>query len=190
MKFSAKWILSWLLLCALLQGCAAVVVGAGMGAASAVHDRRTLGTQLDDKTAVARLSSAFGNNPRLASTNIDISVYNGIALIAGQAPSEELRQEIANTAATVKNLKKIHNQVRIGQPISASVTANDMVIETKVKAALLGDKRIDGLQIEVEVEDSEVFLMGLVSDAEADIAVDISRNINGVARVIKAFERR
>ena len=50
------------------------------------------------------------------------------------------------------------------------------------------DERIDGLHIEVEVEDSEVFLMGLVNDSEASIAVDIARNVNGVARVVKAFE--
>jgi osmotically-inducible protein OsmY len=190
MNSNIKWITSTLLVCAMLQGCAAVVVGAGVGAASAVHDRRTLGNQLDDKTAAARLATAFGNNPLLDVTNIDISVFNGVVLLAGQAPSEALINEISNTAQTVQNLKKIHNQIRIGQPIPASVTANDILVETKVKTALLGDRRIDGLHIEVEVEDSEVFLMGLVSDSEADIAVDIARNVNGVARIVRVFERR
>lgn len=171
-----------------LQGCAAVVVGAGVGAASAAHDRRTLGTQLDDKTAKARLSSAFGNNPALIDANIDISVYNGVVLLAGQAPSEAIRAEISKTAQGVQNLKKIHNQMRISKPITASVAANDLWIESKVKSALVTDDRIDGLHIEVEVEDSEVFLMGLVNDSEASIAVDIARNVNGVARVVKAFE--
>ncbi|MDC0602511.1 BON domain-containing protein [Aliiglaciecola sp.] len=171
-----------------MQGCAAVVVGAGVGAASAAHDRRTLGTQLDDKTAKARLSSAFGNNPALKDANIDISVYNGVVLLAGQAPSEAIRAEISKTAQGVQNLKKIHNQMRISKPITASVAANDLWIESKVKSALVTDERIDGLHIEVEVEDSEVFLMGLVNDSEASIAVDIARNVNGVARVVKAFE--
>lgn len=172
----------------LLQGCAALVVGAGVGAASAAHDRRTLGTQLDDKTAKAKLASAFGNNPALNDANIDISVYNGVVLLAGQAPTELVRQEISKTAQQVQNLKKIHNQLRIGQSIVASVAANDLWIESKVKSALVTDKRIDGLHIEVEVEDSEVFLMGLVNEKEANIAVDIARNVNGVARVVKAFE--
>ena len=90
-----------------MQGCAAVVVGAGVGAASAAHDRRTLGTQLDDKTAKARLSSAFGNNPALKDANIDISVYNGVVLLAGQASSEAIRAEISKTAQGVQNLKTI-----------------------------------------------------------------------------------
>lgn len=173
---------------AVLQGCAAVVVGAGAGVASAAHDRRTLGSQIDDKTATARLSSAFSKNKALDAANIDITVFNGIVLLAGQAPTEELRNEISRTAQSVKNLRKIHNQIRIGKPIPASVSANDVWLASKVKGALLTDERIDGLHIEVEVEDSEVFLLGLVKASEADIAVDVARNINGVARVIKAFE--
>ncbi|GAB2696409.1 BON domain-containing protein [Aliiglaciecola sp. 3_MG-2023] len=172
----------------LLQGCAALVVGAGVGAASAAHDRRTLGTQLDDKTATARLAAKFANNAKLDSARIDITVFNGIVLLVGQAPSESIRAEVSSTAQTVDNLRKIHNQMRIAEPIPATVIANDTWLASKVKTALIGDKRVDGLNIIVEVEDSEVFLMGLVDNSEADIAVEIARNVNGVARVIKAFE--
>ncbi|WJG08701.1 BON domain-containing protein [Aliiglaciecola sp. LCG003] len=175
------------LLC-VLQGCAALVVGAGVGAASAAHDRRTLGTQVDDKTAAARLSNAITKNTKLEKANINITVFNGVALLVGQAPEQAMLTEISTTAQGVKNLVKVHNQVRIGNVIPASVSANDLWVEGKVKTALIGDKRIDGLHIKVVVEDSEVFLMGLVKNNEADIAVDIARNVSGVARVIKVFE--
>ncbi|GAA6183479.1 BON domain-containing protein [Aliiglaciecola sp. NS0011-25] len=171
-----------------MQGCAALVVGAGVGAASAAHDRRTLGTQIDDKTATARLASKFSNNSNLDSAKIDITVFNGIALLVGQAPTESIKAEISTTAQTVENLRKIHNQMRVAEPIPATVIANDTWLASKVKTALIGDKRVDGLNIIVEVEDSEVFLMGLVDSNEADIAVEVARNVNGVARVIKAFE--
>ncbi|GAC15617.1 BON domain-containing protein [Aliiglaciecola lipolytica] len=173
-----------------LQGCAALVVGAGVGAASAAHDRRTLGTQIDDKTATARLASEFANNAKLDRARIDITVFNGIVLLVGQAPTEAIRQEVSTTAQRVKNLRKIHNQMRIGEPIPATVIANDTWLASKVKTALIGDKRVDGLNIIVEIEDSEVFLMGLVKPSEADIAVEIARNVNGVTRVIKAFENQ
>ena len=87
-----------------------------------------------------------------------------------------------------KNIKKLHNQVRIGSPIAASSSTNDLWLESKIKTKLLADKRIDGLHIDVAVEDSEVFLMGIVSQSEADISVDIARNVSGVTQVIKAFE--
>jgi osmotically-inducible protein OsmY len=172
-----------------LQGCAALVVGAGVGVASAAHDRRTLGTQVDDKTAYSRLTTALAKSTAVKElTNINVHVYNGTALLVGQAPSDDLLRQVQELAESVKNIKKLHNQVRIGSPIAASSSTNDLWLESKIKTKLLADKRIDGLHIDVAVEDSEVFLMGIVSQSEADISVDIARNVSGVTQVIKAFE--
>jgi osmotically-inducible protein OsmY len=66
--------------------------------------------------------------------------------------------------------------------------ANDVWLASKIKTKLIADKRIDGLHIQIEVENGEVFLMGLVSEQESNIAVEITRNISGVKQVIKAFE--
>ena len=178
-----------LLLLGLLQGCAAVVVGAGVGAASVAHDRRTLGTQVDDKTTAGRVISNLKEDEELDKTaNINVHVYNGVLLLYGQAPNEALKNRAHQAAAQVKNIKKIHNLIRIGEPIATTTAANDLWLASKVRAQLLADERIDGLHISVTVEDSEVFLMGLVNNQEAQTAVDITRNINGVARVVKAFE--
>ncbi len=175
--------------CFLLQGCAAVVVGAGVGAATAAHDRRTLGTQVDDKTVSARVSTQLAQNKAVDDyANINVHVFNGVALLVGQAPNDDLKRQAQLAAEQVKNIKKLHNQIRIGSPIPPSSSTNDVWLASKVKASLIADKRIDGLHINVAVEDSEVFLMGLVSQNEADTAVDIARNVNGVDRVIKAFE--
>lgn len=174
---------------AALQGCAAVVVGAGVGAAAAAHDRRTLGTQVDDKTTKTRLSAALTDDALLKNkANINIHVFNGVALLVGQAESDSVKQQAYRSASAVKNVKKLHNQIRIGTPISAADEANDLWLVSKVKTALIADKRIDGLHINVVVENAEVFLMGLVQGNEADVAVDIARNVKGVNKVIKAFE--
>ncbi|MDP5041039.1 MAG: BON domain-containing protein [Paraglaciecola sp.] len=172
-----------------LQGCAALVVGAGVGAASAAHDRRTLGAQVDDKTSASRISVALSDVDALKNqTSITVQVFNGTALLVGQAPTNELIQLAQTTASSVNNIKKLHNQIRLGSPISTGDAAKDVWLASKVKTLLLADKRIDGLNIEIEVENGEVFLMGLVSQQEADIAVDITRNIDGVKQVVKAFE--
>ena len=172
-----------------IQGCAVLVIGAGVGAASAAHDRRTLGAQVDDKTAASKISVALSEVEELKNrTSITVQVFNGTALLVGQAPTNELIQLAQQTAAKVKNIKKLHNQIRLGSPISTSVAANDVWLASKVKTQLLADKRVDGLNVEIEVENGEVFLMGLVTQQEANIAVDITRNIAGVKQVVKAFE--
>ena len=173
----------------LLQGCAGLIIGAGVGAASVAHDRRTLGTQVDDKTTAGRVSTVLVDNTDINKhTSIVVQVFNGTVLLVGQAPTRELIQQAEQLVGTVKNIKKIHNQIRLGAPIPPSVIANDTWLASKVKTKLLADARIDGLHIEIEVENSEVFLMGLITEKEASIAVDITRNISGVKQVIKAFE--
>jgi osmotically-inducible protein OsmY len=173
----------------LLQGCAGLIIGAGVGAASVAHDRRTLGTQVDDTTAAGRISTAISNDVAInTQASISVQVFNGTALLIGQAPTQALIQQAEKLALSVKNIKKLHNQVRLGSPIPPSVVANDAWLASKVKTKLIADKRIDGLHIEIEVENGEVFLMGLVSEQESNIAVEITRNIQGVKQVIKAFE--
>jgi osmotically-inducible protein OsmY len=173
----------------LLQSCAGLIIGAGVGAASVAHDRRTIGTQVDDTTAAGRISTIMSKDSAIKEqTSISVQVFNGTALLVGQAPTQELIQQAEQLASSVKNIKKLHNQIRLGSPISASVVANDAWLASKVKTKLIADKRIDGLHIEIEVENGEVFLMGLVSEQESNIAVDITRNIDGVRQVIKAFE--
>ena len=173
----------------LLQGCAGLIIGAGMGAASIAHDRRTIGTQVDDKTTASRISTALSNDKAIKQqTSISVQVFNGNALLVGQAPTQALIQQAESLASTVNNIKKLHNQIRLGLPIPANIVAHDVWLASKIKTQLIADKRIDGLHIEIEVENGEVFLMGLVSKKESNIAVDITRNIKGVKQVIKAFE--
>lgn len=189
LNFKPKLLVGALLTLSLLQGCAALVVGAGVGAASAAHDRRSLGTQLDDKTVSSRISIALSENAGIdKQANIHVHVFNGSVLLVGQAPTETLIRQAQEAATSVRNIEKLHNQVRLGPPVSASTTTHDVWLTSKIKANLISDKRIDGFHIHVAVENSEVFLMGLVSTKEAEIAATVARNIDGVKQVIKAFE--
>ncbi|GAA0363028.1 division/outer membrane stress-associated lipid-binding lipoprotein [Bowmanella denitrificans] len=189
-RFSSSMLLLGLVLGASqLSGCAAVIVGAGVGAASVAHDRRTVGTQLDDATLESRISSKLSSHQQIKElAHINVQVFNGVTLLVGQVPDEQLKREAQQLAESLPHVNRLHNQLRLGPPTPASVRTHDVWLATKVKSNLLADKRVDGLHINVVVEDSEVFLMGLVSNQEANIAVDIVRNIDGVVKVIKAFE--
>jgi osmotically-inducible protein OsmY len=171
------------------QGCAALVVGAGAGVAKVAHDRRTTGTQLDDTTTSARISRALDSIDSLEEqANINFEVYNRVVLLVGQAPDQELKNLVQKTVQSIRNVKKIHNQIRVTQPIALSSRTYDVWLASKIRTQLLAAEKLSTLHISVTVEDSEVFLMGLVNEQEAAQAVEIARNTNGVARVIKVFE--
>ncbi|MEO2268734.1 division/outer membrane stress-associated lipid-binding lipoprotein [Pseudoalteromonas pernae] len=173
----------------LLQGCAAAVVAGTAGAVTAANDRRTIGSQIDDnnieiKTTLA-IKDALGERK---DANVTVVSYNGIVLLLGQVPSDQLKTQSQNAAEGVDGLRRLHNQLRIGSPTSITTQSHDTWLTSKVKTQLLAAENVSGNNIKVVTENGEVFLMGLVSKTEANEAVQIARNISGVERVIKVFE--
>ncbi|CAG8998934.1 MAG: hypothetical protein CENE_00898 [Candidatus Celerinatantimonas neptuna] len=174
----------------LLQGCAAGVVAVGAGiAADTARDNRTIGTQIDDKTLDIRITQTLGDHKKLWNeSNLSIIVQEGQALIVGQTPTPEQRNEIVNIAKHVSGVKKVFNEIRLAEPSSLSTRARDSWITTKIKAQIYTNKKILPGKIQVITENSEVFLIGVVTKSEADTAIDIARHTSGVSRVIKFFK--
>lgn len=113
---------------------------------------------------------------------------NGSVLVIGQAPNTYLRDLAIKSINEVKQVVQLHNQIRISSTTSITTRSNDVWLTSKVKAALFGSDNIDATNIKVVTENGEVFLMGLITEAQANEAVEIARNVSGVNRVFKIFE--
>lgn len=175
----------------LLQGCAAAVVAGGATAVTSANDRRTLGSQIDDNGIAIRARRALAEDSLTGQdSNLNVTSYNGVVLLTGQTRSEQVREQAQRLVQDLPSVKMVHNQIRIGNNTSITTRTRDSWIGTKVKSQLLADEQVSGLNIKVVTENAEVFLMGLVSGDEADKAVNIARNVEGVVRVVKAFESR
>lgn len=101
--------------------------------------------------------------------------------------SEALKRRAEETIKDTNGINKIFNQLRIGSKASAAVRAGDSWITSKIKLKFANNKSIDATNIKVVTENAEVFLLGHVSQIEADTAVEVARNVDGVERVIKAL---
>ena len=82
------------------------------------------------------------------------------------------------------------NELLIGEPPGVWRRSGDATLTSRVKAALIGIDMpgFDASRINVTTVRGEVYLMGLVSRAEADATVDTIRTMRGVNRIIKVFE--
>ncbi len=173
----------------LLQGCAAAVVAGASSSVTAANDRRTIGSQIDDNNIEIKASIAISEVERLEkSARVNAISVNGIVLLVGQVANQEMKNEAQITVEAIAGIRKIHNQLRIGSNIGITTQTHDSWLTSKVKAQLLAAKDISSNNIKVVTENAEVYLMGLVSQDEANRAVDIARNVSGVERVVKVFE--
>jgi len=173
----------------ILQGCAAAAVIAIVGGASVAADNRTLGKQIDDQRIEIVAHNELTKLVEIKdNTNIQVISVNGSVLVVGQALNTRLRDVAIKTISNVNGVLKVHNQIRIGNLVSATTKSNDLWLTSKVKTALLADEKVKSADVKVVTENGEVFLMGLLLEGQADSAVNVARNISGVNRVFKMFE--
>ncbi len=188
-KGKAVRIAAMLMLISALQGCAVATVVAVTAGATMVADRRSFSKQIDDQSIEFIAHNELNKKKALSkNTNLHVISMNGTVLVIGQAPNTYLRDLAIKTIQDVPDIVTIHNQVRISSTTAITTQSNDIWITSKVKSALLANSEVNAKDVKVVTENSEVFLLGLVTKKEADIVVEITRNINGVSRVFKAFE--
>lgn len=179
-----------LLLIPLLGGCVAIVAG-GAATVGAVHDRRTVGTVLDDQALeIAAIDSIYQERERFDGTRVKAVAHNGVVLLLGEVFDEALKARASARVLELQGVRRVVNELAIGEPPSVWRRGADSALTSRVKAGLIGIElpEFDASRINVTTVRGEVYLMGLVHRAEADAAVDAVRRMRGVRRVIKVFE--
>jgi osmotically-inducible protein OsmY len=172
----------------LLGGCAAVVVGAGAAAGySAYEDRRSAGTQVEDQRIESRASSAI--DQRFGwKVHVNVTSYNRQVLITGEVPDAVTHAEVEKLIAAVPGVRTLANELAIGALTSLAARTGDAVVTSNVKSRFLGAKNFNPIHVKVVTEAGVVFLMGMVTDVEANAASEIARTTDGVKKVVKVFE--
>lgn len=172
----------------LIQGCAPVLIGAGIGAGVMMsEDRRTSGAILEDQTielkAKNRIEEKYGEQVR-----VNVTSFNRFILLTGEAPSEEIRQDLAVLALEVSNVRNVQNEIIVAGHSSFATRSADSLTTSRVKGRLTQNENISANHVKVVTENSTTYLMGLVSRAEADAAAETAATTSGVQRVVKVFE--
>jgi len=170
-----------------LQGCIEMAaVGAGAAALSAV-DRRTTGAQVDDEGIELRTSNRaserFGERAHL-----NVTSFNRNVLLTGEVPDAKAKDELEKIAVAVPNARTVTNDLEVMPSTTLGNRANDATITGKVKARFLDAGKFNPLHVKVVTERSVVYLLGVVTEAEAADAVEIARTTGGVRKVVKLFE--
>jgi osmotically-inducible protein OsmY len=174
----------------MMQGCASVVSTA-TGGTGVTEDpgSRSLGTIIDDSSIETTVKvNIDAADPVLKDSHINVVSFNGVVLIVGQVPSQDLKNLATRTATNSTRVRKVHNELEIAGTTTLLSRSNDGLISAKLKTLMLADPTVAGLRTKVITENSVVYLMGLVTQAEAQAAVDLVSNATGVTKVVRAFE--
>jgi len=182
-----------LLMPLLLTGCAAAVIGAGAAAgttATVAHDRRTTGTFIEDQVIELKAVKSFFLDKEINdSSHINVTSINTVVLITGETPGEDIRNRIVNIVRDIPKVTHVYDELTIAAPSSWTSRSSDTLITAKVKIRLLTLKDFDGgIRVKVVTEKGVVYLMGLLTRDESDIATGEAQQSGGVQKVVKLFQ--
>jgi len=171
-----------------LTGCAALVVGgAATGAAMSV-DRRSTGTVISDQEielrAFKRLRETFPQD----SVSVSATSFNRQLLLTGQVPDEATRSKVGAVVKPIPDVRAVLNETIISPLTSLTSEGNDASITAQIKTRMLQDRRVPSIHVKVVTEVGVVYLMGLVTHAEASAATEVASLTSGVTKVVKLFE--
>lgn len=173
---------------ATLSACAPLVVGGAAVTALVAVDRRTSGAQLDDQGIELRASNRLKDELGDAHARYNLSSYNRRVLITGEASSEAIKSKVTQIVSGVENVREVINELGVTNSPSLKERASDTLITGRVKASLVDAKDLSASAFKVVTERGTVYLMGRVTQREADRATDIARNTQNVSRVVRVFE--
>ncbi len=175
------------LLAVLLQGCVELaVVGAGAALAT-VEDRRTTGSQLEDRGIELRAGNRIDDRHG-ERVHVNVTSFNRYVLLTGEVPDEATRTDAEVLARGVPNVLGVTNDLQVAGKSSTTSRSNDTLITSKVKTRIVDSNKINAFHVKVVTEAAVVYLLGVVTEQEAADAVEIARTTSGVRKVVKIFE--
>lgn len=164
---------------------------ADTAAQAVTASQRTAGETIDDGTLTVRVKTALIGDERTKARQIDVETFRGDVQLNGFVDSAEAKSAASSVAQSVDGVTKVTNNLQVRNDRTAGEVVDDATINSKVRAALIGDERINAHQIEVDTNDGVVNLGGFVDTAaNKTAAAQLASNVPGVTRVNNKLEVR
>ena len=170
-----------------LTACFPLVMGGAVVTGMVATDRRTTGTVVEDEGIELRAASRIRENLGERG-HVNVTSYNRQALLTGEVATAQDRQAVEQMVSQVENVRSVVNDLAVMPPSTLSQRSTDTFITGKVRASLVDAQDISANSFKVVTERNTVYLMGRVSQREANRATDIARGVTDVRKVVRVFE--
>lgn len=167
--------------------CAPVLIGsAAVTGVSVAADRRSAGALANDGVIEAK-SVMHLSQTNFASSHITTTSYEGNVLLSGEIDSEASKQKATEIVKSINEVNKVYNELAVQANSSLTTRMNDSITASKVRAALLDNKQVTLTSIKVVVDRGICYLLGTVTQTEAEIISKIASRVPGVVQVVRLF---
>jgi osmotically-inducible protein OsmY len=132
-----------------------------------------------DSELLSAIRGALLADSATESYEVQTKVNNGVVTLTDTVDSWQEKQLCETVVKGVKGVRDVKNQIKVDYKIDRS----DAEIEQEVKKRLANDVRVDDALIDVDVQDEEVILTGIVGSAQEKAQARIDAWVGGVNSV-------
>ena len=171
-----------------LSACIPLVVGGAMvGGTLVANDRRTSGAQLEDEgielRSSSRIRSSVGDR-----VHVNVNSYNRQVLLTGEVPTAQDKLLVEQIVSKVENVTSVVNELAVLSSSSITQRSSDVLVTARVRALLVDAKDLFANSFKVVTERGTTYMMGRVTQREADRGTAVARGTPGVQKVVRIFE--
>ena len=175
-----------LLISSLLTSCIAMVIAGAAG--MVVYDKRHLSVIESDTRIFHVIHTALVIDSRFANSRIEVVSFNQVVLLVGQVPVASLRLTAEKIAQNTSAVRRVYNELTVGNPLNFSTSTKDALVTAQVRSQMLNQKGLESGSIRIVTEAGIVYLMGIVTHEQANLAVYVARQVKDVQKVVKVFQ--
>jgi len=158
------------------------MVGSGL----VITDRRTTGIQVEDQSIEFKAAARVRELATLG--RVEVTSYNRIVLLTGEVPAAADRAAVERAVTAVENVRSVVNELAVADKPSLVARSSDAVLAGKVKATMVDTKDVQANAYKVVADRGVIYLLGRVTEREAQRGAEVARSVSGVQKVVRVFE--
>jgi osmotically-inducible protein OsmY len=170
-----------------LSACFPLAAGGALMTGIVSADRRSSGTQLEDKNielkAAVQVRHNFGDR-----AHISVNSYNRQALITGEVPTAQDKALAEKVVKEIENVSSVLNELDVMGNSSFSERSNDLITNGRVTAAIFDAKDLTTNAFKIVTERGVVYVMGRVTAREAKRVTDVVTGVSGVKKMVRVLD--
>ena len=174
-----------------MTGCAQMLAAAsGTEPVGTAEGQRTLSQRIED-ISIERTASInlYKIDPEFKNAHVSFLSFHSNVLIAGQVLTAKQKQLAEETVASMREVKRVHNELVVNPAVNSYLTrTKDRFISTQISTKLIFAKDFPSSQTKVLVESGVVYLMGKLTKAQTDQAIELIKSVPDITKIVKLVD--
>jgi osmotically-inducible protein OsmY len=159
--------------------------GVAAAGTTSVCNQEGISGSVSDTELQTKVNHALFSKDRVLFDKVEFSVKHGMVVVIGCMDNDFQRDRAMQIVRGVKGACEVFDETKVQPAPTASETASDSGITSRIKSSLMFDGNVSSMNYDVTTVKGVVYICGTAqSKYERDVVLNHARTTSGVKRVV------